>query len=272
MRGRVTADAVGAYLDRYFPLDPELPVLQESTDPEPADRIFSIWFQGEAAAPPLVQACWRSIRKNCPQELVVLDAESVFDWVRLPENVVCKWREGKIRHAHFADICRLDLLYRHGGIWMDATDFAAHPLPSYVLDSPFFVYMSGNKLTGFYSFVQNCFIRARRGDYLAGRWLQAVLRYWASEDSAVDYFVHQLLFKKVVEHDEIAAGRFALMPSMEQDPTHVLWFSHGADAYDPALFEQWTGAAAFQKCEFKSAMAQNPPEGSFAEAVVRYGL
>lgn len=266
-RGEAISKAVERYLDKYIPAFSEVP--EDVNVPEQdKERIFTIWFQGEEAAPELVKACWRSIRTHCTQELVVLDAKTVFDWIELPEYVVEKWKAGKIRPAHFADICRIELLYRYGGLWMDATDFVFAPMPQWLMDLDFFVFMSGNTQRGSYSYIQNCFIRGRKGNYLLKAWREAVLAYWKNEDSTIDYFVHQLIFKKVVQNNKKAAECFAKMPSVNQDPTHTIWFGHASDPYDEVLFNELASAAVFQKTEFKSETAKNPEPGTFAEKLI----
>ena len=266
-RGEAISRAVERYLDKYVPAFAEVP---EDTYLEEQDkeRIFTIWFQGEDAAPDLVKACWRSVRANCTQELIVLDAQSVFDWIELPDYVMDKWRAGKIRPAHFADICRVELLYRYGGLWLDATDYVFAPMPQWLMDEDFFVFMSGDRQRGSYSYIQNCFIRGRKGNYLLKAWRAAILEYWKHEDSTIDYFVHQLLFKKVVKHNQLAAEHFAKMPSINQDPTHTLWFEHASDPFDENLFKDLSSAAVFQKTEFKSDNAKNPAPGTFAEKLI----
>ena len=310
-RGAATRDAVCAYLDRYvseflgMPYTPAVdagqPVpgspmqlvsdgsVQTTTDnlghaapgspvqqPAPGDyckeRIFSIWLQGEQSAPDIVKACWRSIRANSSRELVVLDSGSLGDWIELPPHVTDKWRRGLIKPAHFTDICRVALLYRYGGYWMDATDFLPAELPEWIDDRDFFVYMSGERLRGWYAYIQNCFIRARRGNYLLALWLNAMLVYWSHEDSAIDYFVHQLLFMKAVESDPRAAELFAAMPKIVQDPTHELWFGNASKPFDPELFRSLTAAAAFQKTEYRSSDAVSPRPGSFADAMMKMYL
>ena len=266
-RGDVSAKAIGAYLERYVPAFAALP-LDEQCDAAEPEHIFSIWLQGEQAAPPVVQACWRSIRANCSQELVILDADSIFDWVTLPQHVVDKWRSGKMRAAHFTDICRVELLYRHGGLWMDSTDFVSNPLPQWLLDQDFFVFMSGDTQRGFYSFVQNCFIRGRKGCYLLKCWREAMYAYWEKEDSTIDYFVHQLLFKKVVERNPVASELFASMPKHVQDPTHAVWFGGADKPFDADAFAAMTSAALFQKTEYKSRNATSPVPGSYADVMM----
>ena len=301
-RGAATRDAVCAYLDRYVPEFLGMPYTPAadagqtapygSGQPVPdspgqtapgnpiqpvsgdscKERIFSIWLQGEQSAPDIVKACWRSIRANSSRELVVLDSGSLGDWIEFPEHVTDKWRQGLIKPAHFTDICRVALLYRYGGYWMDATDFLPAELPEWIDDRDFFVYMSGERLRGWYAYIQNCFIRARRGNYLLALWLNAMLVYWSHEDSAIDYFVHQLLFRKAVGSDPRAAELFAAMPKIVQDPTHELWFGNASRPFDPELFRSLTAAAAFQKTEYRSSDAVSPRPGSFADAVMKMYL
>ena len=301
-RGAATRDAVCAYLDRYVPeflgmpytpaadagqtapygsrqqvpdssgqTAPGNPIQPVSGD-SCKERIFSIWLQGERSAPDIVKACWRSIRANSSRELVVLDSGSLGDWIELPPHVTDKWRRGLIKPAHFTDICRVALLYRYGGYWMDATDFLPAELPEWIDDRDFFVYMSGERLRGWYAYIQNCFIRARRGNYLLALWLNAMLVYWSHEDSAIDYFVHQLLFMKAVESDPRAAELFAAMPKLVQDPTHELWFGNASKPFDPELFRSLTAVAAFQKTEYRSSDAVSPRPGSFADAMMKMYL
>lgn len=272
VRGQVTAEAVCDYLDRYVPEFRDVPEDAPAGVVQEPERIFSMWLQGESGAPAIVRACWRSIRANSSHELVVLDGRSIFSWIELPGYIVDKWRRGLIRPAHFADICRVELLYRYGGFWLDATDFIAAELPEWMLGEDFFVYMAGERLRGSYSFIQNCFIRGRKGSYLLKVWREAMFAYWRHEDSTVDYFVHQLLFRKAVECNARAAELFARMPRLPQDPTHAVWFGNASRPFDEALFRTLTGAAAFQKTEYKSSDARKPVPGSFADVMMKMYL
>lgn len=268
-RGEVVSSSVGRYLDKYADVFAGLDFPPAGGGAEP-ERIFSIWLQGESAAPGIVLSCIESIRRNSGMEVEILDMEGVMSRTALPAFILERFKAGRLRPAHFADICRLDLLYRHGGVWMDATDFLPAPIPAYIMDEPFFVYMAEGNLAGSYAFVQNCFIRAEKGNPIVGAWLAAVVEYWKNEDVAADYFIHQLILKKLVECNARVAELFEAMPHMNQGPTHVLWFEKGKEPYDGAEFKNIVSAAAFQKTEYKSALAKNPPSGSFAEALLNY--
>ena len=263
VRGRVIREAAFRYLRPYAAAACAVPEdTPARTEPR---RIFTLWLQGLEQAPPLVHACLDSVRRHTDAELVVLDGRTVFDWTALPEDIVRRWKDGKMRAAHFADICRVELLYRHGGLWMDATCFLDAPLPEWLWEADFFVYKGGDVLKGAYGGIQNCFIRGAKDAYLLKVWREAILAYWTAEDSAVDYFVHQLLFSQAVAGNPRAAELYAQMPSLVQDPTHVLWNDYADEPYDEALLHEICGKALFQKTNYKSASAASPVPGSFAD-------
>ena len=230
------------------------------------EKIWTIWLQGEDKAPPLVQACFRSVRKNCTQELVVLDEKTLRDYITLPDIIWKKRAAGKIKNAHFADICRVELLYEHGGIWLDSTGFATAPIPDWIIEQDFFVYMAGQHVGSPYSFMQNCFIRSRRGAYLLDAWRAMILDYWIHENGSFDYFMHQLLFKTMVMNDPRAKKYFAKMPHVDQDPTHALWWAYADKPFDQKTFDTVTSGAFFQKTTY--AQAKNPEPGSFADVMI----
>lgn len=255
------------YSDFIAKINPEGKSIDNSDIHE--DRIFSIWFQGEENAPQSVKACFESMRRHNHQKLVVLDNKTLFDWITLPDYIMDKWRNGKIGAAHFSDICRVELLYQHGGIWMDATDFMTDRVPDEILDSDFFVFNSGDKAGSWYSFIQNCFIKSEKQNPLLGIWREAIFNYWKCEKKAFTYFIHQFLFRSCVEYNASAAALFGKMLSRSQDPTHVLWYQHKDDRYDEKKFHEYTDDTFFQKTDFKDKSALSPKPGSMAEFIFR---
>lgn len=267
-RGEATRQAVLDYLEKMMP-----PSDNRQEQPEAGtsqDRhIWTLWLQGEEQAPAIVRACIASMREHLSGELHVLTQADILETISLPGPILDKWRSGRIRPAHFADICRLELLWEYGGVWADATDWFSADLPDWLWKEDFFVYMSGERLTGSYAFIQNCFIRSSKSSPVLAAWRDAVFRYWEHEDSAIDYFIHQLLLEYAIQHDPQAARSFAQMPRLNQDPTHELWFVRGGDVYDPAAYRQIVDRALFQKTEYKSHLSQLPPKDSFAERLMR---
>ncbi len=267
VRCAILETAIPKYFKRYLPAaaaTPERKVVKNDKN----EKIFTLWLQGEENAPDLVKACFRSIRRNCKQELVVLDMNSVFDYITLPQEIVEKYKRGKIGHAHFADICRVELLYEHGGFWLDSTGFATAPIPDWIIEQDFFVYMAGHKVGSPYSYMQNCFIRARKGAYLLDAWRAMILDYWMHENHSFDYFMHQLLFKTLVQNDPRAKKYFAEMPHIDQDPTHALWWRYGRKPFDKKTFDEVTSGAFFQKTTYNSPWVKKIEPGTFADEMV----
>ena len=248
-RVNVMCPIVTKYFKRYLPKPDEIPEQKIIKNDE--EKIFSIWLQGEENAPDLVKACYRSIRRHCKQELIVLDENSVFDYITLPDVIVKKYKEGKIHRAHFADICRVELLYEHGGYWIDSTDFMMTALPDWITEQDFFVFLTGTKYGSPYSFVQNCFIRSRKGSYLLAAWRKMILNYWTKENREFDYFMHQLLFKTLVTYDKRAKEYFEKMPHVSQDPTHVLWAEYRDKKFNQEEFNVLAKQACFQKLTYR---------------------
>ena len=265
IRSDIISHVIPRYFKRYLPAAADVRARRVVKD-DANEKIFTIWLQGEENAPALVKACFRSVRRHCKQELVVLDEKTLFEYIKLPDEIMKKRAAGKIKNAHFADICRVELLYTYGGFWLDATGFATGPIPQWIVDEDFFVYMAGRNVGSPYSFMQNCFIRARKGAYLLDAWRAMILDYWMHENHNFDYFMHQLLFKTMVENDPRAIKAFAKMPHVDQDPTHALWWNYQNAPFDKKTFEHVTSGAFFQKLTYRGT--DKPVPGSFADVMI----
>ena len=95
VRCDVISKIIPKFFERYLPAAAEIPERKvEKNDKN--EKIFTIWLQGEENAPELVKACFRSVRKNCKQELVVLDEKTLFDYIKLPDVIMEKRKKGMI--------------------------------------------------------------------------------------------------------------------------------------------------------------------------------
>jgi len=243
---------------------PEIPVVVN----DGGERIFALWLQGEDAAPPLVRACYRSVRHNCAQPLVVLDERTLGNYIDLPGEIMDNYRSGRMLNAHFADVVRVELLHNHGGYWIDSTCFVTAPIPGEITAADFFVFMAGERINP-ENMIQNCFIRARKGDFLLAAWRRMLVDYWTREDGAFTYFMHHYMFQSLVRRDPRAAAHFARMPRMVQDPTHALWWSGVPEReFDREAFERMTSGAFFQKTTYRSPYAKEPAPGSAADEMI----
>jgi hypothetical protein len=96
-------------------------------DHPPLPRIvWALWFQGEENAPEIVRCCLASWRRLNPGwQVVVLDRSTLARYadVGLPQATF-----ESLGVQMQANLVRLALLLRHGGVWADATTLCVRPL------------------------------------------------------------------------------------------------------------------------------------------------
>jgi len=202
--------------------------------------------------PAIVKASLESVAKfKVNFEHKVLDSSTMADYSDLPGYVLDKFRKGQIDHTHFSDLLRLNLLKNHGGIWLDATGYMTDSVPGYILDEDFFVFLTG-ELTHFpYSFIQSCFIRAKKSSFLCEAWYQMAIAYWEKETKKLDYFQIHLMFKALVEKNRTAADLFEKMPHIIEDGFQQLVGKKLLDKFDVNEWESIKKASFFQKTTYK---------------------
>lgn len=230
--------------------------------------IFSIWFQSENNAPPLIKSCFKQMKLFYGDKVKILDKENLKNWIDLPAYIWTKWETGIISDAHFSDICRIELLYRHGGIWFDATDYLTAPVPNWIMDLDLFIFSAGNNITPT-TLIQSCFIKSNKNNPILGALRELIYEYWKNENKLLDYFLLHYMFRYIIENNSAAADLFSNMPNVIQDPTHVLWYKYRDNRYSPQLFKEATKDTFFQKTNFKMRSARNPIKGSIAEYIIK---
>ena len=149
-------------------------------------NVWVFWWQGEDKVPEVVKICLNSIKRNTGLEVIVISKFNYKNFIELPEYIIEKVNAGKICLPNFSDVIRFNLLYRHGGIWLDATDFVTAPIPQYIKNYSFFSVPNafknslGWKWTSFY-------MAARKGDYLCGRMVEYFNRFWKDHNISITY-------------------------------------------------------------------------------------
>lgn len=159
--------------------------------------IWMLWYQGMERAPAVVRDCVSSWRRLNPQhEVIVLDEGSVFDHIAEDEFVFDGFDALSVQVK--ADLIRLCLLSRSGGVWADATLYCVRPLDQWLrLDRG-----------GFFAFespapdrpISNWFLASRKGSYIAETLYARFREYWKSNYhcSLVNY---RSLLNRVLSHE-----------------------------------------------------------------------
>lgn len=142
--------------------------------------IFSYWHQGFDNAPDIIKACVERFQKLCPDwQVVLLDSESVLEFVDLPPIPQGKWR--RLELAHRSDLLRTGLLIKYGGVWADPTVWLYKPLdtwlPNVLSAGLFMFYRPGRDRV-----VSNWFIAAEKENRLLHRQYERLCAYWSENE------------------------------------------------------------------------------------------
>lgn len=105
----------------------------ESVDLSSTCPIWVMWWQGEENMPPLVKACYESLKankNNHPIHLITqnnfskyLEESSIWD-----NEAIDFVKNGVITITFLSDLIRTSLLHTYGGLWIDSTMYVCQPI------------------------------------------------------------------------------------------------------------------------------------------------
>lgn len=215
--------------------------------------LFTVWFQGIDAAPPLVQSCHRQLARVTDRELIVLDDRTLPDFATLPAS----FHDLDLRPAARSDLIRLELLARHGGTWLDAT---------VLVRDDFDATLGGQMASGFFAFEKrrstlSSWLMATSGpDNPIVLLIRAALHaWWEERPTKTPYLVFHHIFAVLLELDEELRALWEQTPTLDYVLAHQL-FREMSDPYDAARFAEDVAAAFVQKLTYKydPAVAEEP--------------
>jgi len=137
-------------------------------------KIWFCWFQGLDSAPELVRLCHASwVRHNPGWQVIVIDSTNAGQFV----DRSCGWDLENLPMEKRANLLRLALLEKHGGVWADATCYCTRPLDTWIhncMDTGFFAFREeGGK-----RILANWFMAAQPGNELVRSFREVHTRYW----------------------------------------------------------------------------------------------
>lgn len=232
------------------------------------DTIWICWFQGTDNAPELVKACIESVRKNIPdKKVVILHKDNIFEYVKIPEDIIEKWRKGTIGMAHFSDILRLEILIKYGGYWIDSTVLCTDDnMIKYYDKLPLFMY-------SFYYFgfnpeimeANNWFIKSCTNNNVLCLMREFLYSYWRDYNRAVDYFFFHIFMTIALEFYE---EEYKSMPIVSQVNAHIL-ATYIYDEYDKDKYELLKLQTGFHKLSTRLEKEKLEKEGTFYQRIVK---
>ncbi|QPG06409.1 hypothetical protein IT774_04245 [Salinimonas marina] len=187
----------------------------DSTTGWPPRRLWILWLQSESQAPPLVTRCinsWRDL--NPGWQVEVLDERSLSRWIELP-----KFPPGTSLN-HMANIIRLRLLVRYGGIWTDATTLCLRPLDDWIgcaYASGMFAFARPQPVRS----LANWFIASAPEATLTKAWQRWSESYVLSGKRPQSYFWSHHTFDWLLQRSPYLHGLWSQTPQVSARGPHV---------------------------------------------------
>jgi len=249
LKGKILTNYYGR---KYLPSIKGL-TLQKQITVETPETIWQFWDNPNGqTTPEIVRSSLESVNRfkgNFHHK--ILTKSTLHNFTDLPGIVIDKFNRNRMDCAHFSDLLRLNLLKNHGGVWIDATVYMTNFIPQFIADEDFFVFLTGRQTHFPYSFMQSCFIRAKKGSFLCEAWYKMCVEYWKKERKKLDYFQIHLMFKALISKNPAAKELFNKMHHKSEDETHLLTGDNLLRRFDTNEWERIRKSSFFQKTTFK---------------------
>lgn len=213
--------------------------------------VWSCWWQGENNAPELVKKCWESQRKSLSEgvEHIVITWENYRDYVELPEYIIRKAESGKICPAHLADIIRCCLLYKYGGIWLDATVYMTDGLPEECFSYEIMTRSTGEKIYCTNVSWVTWFLGGKQGEELYRFIMEAFFCYLKGHDEILHYYMIDFLIAIACKEIAGVEERFQKIPDNNRNAAELQ--KHLKETFDWELYRVCTKGGFLQKLTYK---------------------
>lgn len=220
--------------------------------------IWICWWQGEEKMPQIVRRCYQSVCKHSGSRKVILITEAnVGNYIKFPDYIMARFREGLFDVTHISDILRMNLLAEYGGLWIDATVFVTldiSPVNSYftVRHEQYGHHPSQRKWTQF-------LIGGAAGDPLFCSVSHIFRAYWQKETVLINYFLNDYLIRLVYEGNDDIRERIDQFPVSNPELYYMLEYFNSP--YDKAKFDEISACTTFHKLKWKEPLSEYTTNG-----------
>jgi mannosyltransferase OCH1-like enzyme len=230
-------------------------------------KIWFLWLQGADQMPEVVQRCFESWRRyNSDWEIIFLDENNLHTYIDIEELLA--GRPIEMPRVSLSEIVRINVLQKHGGVWVDASCYCCEPLDNWLhekvnpsgffafsqpgidrmISSWFLAAVPGNIIVEKYASTVNEFfkkynalecINKKKGiNWLLrrtrlNRWLNQNPTYWLNfwfqgVLKIYPYYWFHYTFEKIYQNDSAFCKTWDNTPKLSANKPHLLW-NHGLD-------------------------------------------
>lgn len=241
---------------------------RKSDDDNLNKTVWIFWWQGIEQAPDLVKVCYKSIEENLKDwNIVLITKDNYKQYTEIPKFITEKLDKGIITLTHFSDILRLDLLLRHGGLWLDATVLCTDGnIPNVILQSDLFVYQTQKPgADGHATLMSSWCMWAKPNNFILKATQELLSAYWKRYNYMIDYFLlHQ--FMTIVMKDFPEETK-RIPPYTNENP-HLLLL-HFFDNYEERLWQDWKRQSCLHKLSYKLEKKDMEKNVTFFDVIIK---
>lgn len=154
--------------------------------------VWVMWWQGFDKAPDIIKGCQKQLQKYCHNyKIIQLTKDNYKQYAHIPDYILKKAENGNISLTNLSDVIRMDLLARHGGLWIDSTVLLTHRLDADILDYPFYSIkgkMINNNSVSKYQFC-TFFMYSKQNNSYFNFIRDFLFDYWKDHDTTIHYLL-----------------------------------------------------------------------------------
>lgn len=210
---------------------------------------WSCWWQGLSEAPDIVKACINSQRKNLPKEVqyVIITENNYYNYIEIPSYIIEKVKKGYITLTTFSDIIRACLLYKYGGIWLDATLLLHNTLPIEYFHLELFT--AKRKKCQSYSNFSLWFLGGKPGNQLYRFLMEAFFYYFRNYNQIRYYLMIDFLIKIALDTVPQLWKQYEVIPYNNENSGSLA--IHLDETYEMDYYKEIVEGTVVQKLTWK---------------------
>lgn len=233
--------------------------------------VWIFWWQGEESMPNIVKRCYNSMKENLKNwEIILLTKHNYSDYSDVPVYILEKLKCGIITLTHFSDILRLDLLIRHGGLWVDATVFCtSEDIPKSILNSNLFLFLSQKPgADGDAIPMSSWLMWAKTSNRILMATQTLLYNYWENNNRLNEYFLLHYFMSIVMD---FFPEESSIIPPFCNSVPHILQL-HLFDKFDDDYWNDLRQMTCFHKLTYKLKKEDTEIIGTFYDKLINGGL
>lgn len=191
LRAKLKARFAKLYLKKYVDFGINCKI-DKNKNRKDEKIIWQYWHQGAKEAPKIIKKCLLSVKEQMKgYKQIVLDYNSIKDYVELPDRYYRLLEDKKMKIAHFSDVLRVYLLEKYGGTWIDSTIYLTDKIPDEIMNSNFCI-LQKDILSDLSENNNSCFFIHNKEYSAHIAMMKNILdKYWAENDFVINYFMFE---------------------------------------------------------------------------------